>query len=124
MNLITSFEKKDEVQDVNTNQLKLEVHDTYKKDFEKITSFKSTDDSDVMNKAYLDKKPTKRNGHLSLLEKDCNEFKLQYNKQSIEEILIQKAVKVTIQILYDKGLFDSFPNVDNVLKDFLFVIRR
>ena len=33
-------------------------------------------------------------------------------------------MKTTIQILYDKGLFDNFPNADNVLKDFMFVTRR
>ena len=66
----------------------------------------------------------KINGHISKLEKDFNEFKLQYNKQSVEEILIQRAVKTTIQILYDKGLFDNFQNADKVLEDFLFVTRR
>ena len=39
------------------------------------------------------------NGLFSILEKDHNEFKLQYNKQSVEETLIQRAVKTTIQIL-------------------------
>ena len=63
-------------------------------------------------------------GHISLLEKDYNVFKLRYNKQSVEEILIQRTVKTTIQILYDKGFFDNFPNADSVLKDFLFVTRR
>ena len=66
----------------------------------------------------------KIDGHLSKLEKDYNEFKLQDNKQNVEEILIQKAVKTTIQILYDKGLFDKFQNADKVLEDFLFVTRR
>ena len=47
--------KRDKLQDLNINQLKLEVHDTYKKD-EKITDFKPTDDSDVINKSYLDEK--------------------------------------------------------------------
>ena len=56
--------------------------------------------------------------------KDYNEFKLQYNKQSVEEILIQRAVKTTNQILYDKGLFDNFQKADKVLKDFLFTKRR
>ena len=65
----------------------------------------------------------KIDGHLSKLEKDFNEFKLQYNKQ-IVEILIQRAVKTTIQILYDKGLFDNYANADKVLEDFLFVKRR
>ena len=27
-------------------------------------------------------------------------------------------------MLYDKGLFDGFPNADEVLKDFLFVTRH
>ena len=63
-------------------------------------------------------------GHLSKLEKDYSEFKLQYNKQSVEGILIQRAVKTTIQIIYDKGLFDNFQNADNVLEDFLFRTRR
>ena len=66
----------------------------------------------------------KIDSHLSKLEKDYNEFKLQYNKQSVEEILIQRAVKTTIQILYDKGLFDKFQNADKVLEDFLFTTRR
>ena len=63
-------------------------------------------------------------GHLSKVEKDYNEFNLQYNKQSVEDILIQRAVKTTIQILYDKGLFDNYANADKVLQDFLFTTRR
>ena len=47
--------KRDELQDLNINQLKLEAHDTYKKD-EKIKNFKPTDDTDVINKSYLDEK--------------------------------------------------------------------
>ena len=63
----------------------------------------------------------KIDGHLSLLQKDYNEYKLHYNKQSVEKFLIQRVVKTTMQVLYDKNLFDSFPNVNEVLKDFLFV---
>ena len=66
----------------------------------------------------------KINGHLSNLEKDFNEIKLQYKKQSVEEISIQRAVKTTIQILYDRGLFDNDQNADKVLEDFLFTTRR
>ena len=58
------------------------------------------------------------------MEKDYNEFKLQYNKQSVEDNLIQGAVKTTIQILYDKRLFDNFQNAEEVLKDFLVTTRR
>ena len=116
--------KRDKPQDANINNLKLEVYDTYKKDEKITTNFEPVDNNDVINKAYLDEKLLKIDGHLSKLEKDFNEFKLQYNKQSVEEVLIQRAVKTTIQILYDKGLFDNYANADKVLEDFLFVTRR
>ena len=66
----------------------------------------------------------KVDGHLSIIEKNYNEFKLQYNKQNVEDTLIQRAVKTTIQILYEKGLFDNYANADKVLEDFLFTTRR
>ena len=116
--------KRDKLQDVNISQLKLEVHDTYKKDEKLTTNFEPVDNEDVINKAYLDSKLLKIDGHLSKLEKDFNEFKSQYDKQNVEEILIQRAVKTTIQILYDRGLFDNFQNAEEVLKDFLFTTRR
>ena len=116
--------KRDKLQDLNINQLKLEVHDTYKKDEKLTTNFEHIDNADVINKAYLDSKLLKIDGHFSKLEKDYNEFKLQYNKQSAEEILVQRAVKTTIQILYDRGLFDNYANADKVLEDFLFTTRR
>ena len=115
--------KRDKLQDLNINNLKLEVHDTYKKDEKLTTNFELVDNEDVINKAYLDEKLLKIDGHLSKLEKDFNEFKLQYNKQSVEEILIRRAVKTTIQILYDKGLFDNYANADKIL-DFLYTTRR
>ena len=66
----------------------------------------------------------KINCHLSKLEKDYNEFKLQYNKQTVEESFFQRVAKTTIQILYDKALFDDYANADKVLEDFLFTKRR
>ena len=116
--------KRDKLQDLNINNLKLEVHDTYKKDEKITTNFKPVNDEDVINKSFLDEKLKKVDGHLSKLEKDYNEFKKQYDKQSVEEILIQRAVKTTIQILYDKGLYDNYQNADKVLEDFLFTTRR
>ena len=116
--------KRDKLQDLNISQLKLKVHDTYKKDEKLKTNFELVDDSDVINKGYFDSKLLKIDGHLSKLEKDYNEFKLQYNKQSVEDILVQRAVKTTIQILYDKGLIDKFQNADKILEDFLFTTRR
>ena len=32
-------------------------------------------------------------------------------------------MKTTIQIIYDKGLFDNYANADKVLEDFLFTTR-
>ena len=115
---------RDKLQDSNINQLKLELHDSYKKDEKITTDFEPVNNSDVINKDYLDEKLLKINGNLSKIEKDYNEFKLQYNKQSVEEILVQRAVKTTIQILYDKGLFDNYANADKVLEDFSFTTRR
>ena len=116
--------KRDKLQDLNVSQLKLEVQDTYKKGQKITTDFEPTDNSDVINKGHLDEKLLKTNGHLSKLEKDYNEFKLQSNKKNIDDILIQRAVKTTIQIVYDKGLFDNYANANKVLEDFLFTTRR
>ena len=116
--------KRDKLQDANISQLKLEVYDTYRKDEKLTTNFKPIDNSDVINKGYLDEELKKTNGHFTYLEKDYNEFKEQYNKQSVEEILVQRAVKTTIQILYDKGLFDNYANADKVLEDVLYTTRR
>ena len=43
--------KRDKLQDLNINNLKLEVHDTYKKDEKLTTNFEPVDGSDVINKA-------------------------------------------------------------------------
>ena len=96
---------RDKLQDATINQPKLEVHDIYKKDEKITTNIETVDDKGVINKGYIDKKLLKRTEHLSLLEKDYNEFKLQYNKQSVEQVSIQRAVKTTIQIPYDKVYF-------------------
>ena len=116
--------KRDKLQHLNMNQLKLEVLVTYKRDQKITTNFEAVDDEDVINKGYLDSKLLKINGHITKLGKDYKVFKLQYNKQNVEYNLIQGAVKTMIQILYDKGLFDNHANADKVLEDFLFTTRR
>ena len=116
--------KRDKLQDLYINELKLEVHDTYKKDEKMTTNLETVNDEDVINKSFLDEKSFNLNSHLSKLEKDYNGLKLQYNKQSVEEVLVQRAVKTTIQILYDKRLFDNCANADTVLQFFLFTSRR
>ena len=83
---------KDRVQDINLNQLKLKVNDSYKKE-EKTTKFEAVNDEDIINKACLDKNLSKIERHLSFSEKEYNGLNLHINKQSIEEILIQIAVK-------------------------------
>ena len=110
--------KRDKLLDLNINQSKLEVHDTYKKDQKITTNFEAVDNEVVINIGYIDSKLLKKDGHLSKLEKDYNELKIQYNKQNVENFLIRRVVKTTIQILYDKGLFDYFQNADKVSEDF------
>ena len=96
----------------------MKVIDTYKRD-EKVTSnFKPSDDSDVTNKIFLDGTLSKIDVHLSVLEKEYNEYKKLSKKHSVEEDLSQRAVKTTTEIIYDKGSIDSFPNADRVLKFF------
>ena len=104
--------------------MKLEVPDRYKKDEKKTTNSEAVNGEYVLNKAYLDEKFLRIHGRVSYKEKDYNEFKLHYNKQSVEETLVQRAVKTIFQILYDEGLFDSVPSADKVLKNFLFVTSR
>ena len=88
--------KRDKLKEMNINQLKVEVNDTYKTDENITTNFETSNPEDVINKAPLNENFSKIDGQLSLLEKNYNEFKLQYNKQSVEDILVQRAVKTTI----------------------------
>ena len=65
------FPKK--VQNLNIRQLKLEVHNTYQKDEKITTNIEPQNFEDVLNKACLDEKYLKKDGHISILEKDYNE---------------------------------------------------
>ena len=117
---ITNISAKHRVQNINLNQFKLRVNDLYKEDEMITTNFAPTDDEDVKNKAYLDKKLSQIGGRISYLEKDFNQNKMFSNKQYVEEVLIERAVKTSIQSLYDKGLFDNYDKADEVSKDYLF----
>ena len=66
--------KKNKVQDMNIIQLKLKVHDTYRRDEKVTTYFEAVNDSDVINKDYLDGKISKIDDHLSFLEKTTTEL--------------------------------------------------
>ena len=68
--------KTDKLQDLKIKQSKLEVKDTYKKNEKLTTKFEPTDDSDVINKLYLDEKLKKIEGHTSYIENDYNQFKV------------------------------------------------
>ena len=61
--------KRDKLQDLNINQLKLEVHDTYKKDEKLTTNFEAVDNNDVINKGYLDEKLLKKRWTLIKIRK-------------------------------------------------------
>ena len=52
--------KRDKLQDLNINQSKLDVHQTYKKDEKITTNFEPINNEHVINKAYLDKKLLKK----------------------------------------------------------------
>ena len=65
MNLITSFLNKN-VQGLNIDQLKVQVHDSYRKDEKISTRLEPVDDYDVINESYLAKNLSKIGGHLSL----------------------------------------------------------
>ena len=60
---------KDKVQDISFNQLKLKVNDTYKKDEKIATKFEPSNNEGVVNKAYLDKRVSKIEYHISYFEK-------------------------------------------------------
>ena len=74
------FLKGEKLQGANIPQIKLEVHDTYKNEEKITTNFKVDEDEDVINKGFLHEKVIKMNRHLSQLENEYKEFKLQYNK--------------------------------------------
>ena len=74
------------------------------------TNFEPQKNEDFVNKAFLDTEISKLQALLSLIEKDYDEIKLLSNKQSVEAVLIDKAVKTTIQVLYDKVLFNNYDN--------------
>ena len=116
--------KRDKLQDAKNSQIKLKVNEAYIKDEKITTNFEAVNNEGVINKVYFDKNLLKINGQLSKLKKDFNEFKLQYNEHSVEDVLVQRVVKITIQISFDKGFFDNYANADKVLEDFLFVTRR
>ena len=114
---------KDGVQDINFNQLKLKINDSYKKDEKRKTKFEASNPENVTNKGFSDTNLSKTECQISYIEKDYDELNLLGNQQSVEKILIQGAVKTTIQKRYDLGSFDNCPKTHRFLYDFLFAER-
>ena len=109
------------MQDKKLNQIKLKVNDIYMKDEKKTTNFVPSNDDDVVNKAYLDTKRSKRECQISYIQKDYNEVNLHNNKQSVEEFLTEGAMRMTFQILHGKGLSDNCDNAVEMTKDFVLI---
>ena len=78
---------KDRVQLFNHNQIRLQVNDTNKEVQKVRTNFEPADDTDLINKAYFDKKLPAIERPISYREEDFNRLSLLSNKQSVEEIL-------------------------------------
>ena len=106
--LVNIVFKRDKLQHLNINQSKLQVKYSYKRDEKIATDFEPIIKEHVINKAYLDEKLSKTNGRLTILGKNYNQFLLNCNEQSVEEILIQRTVKTTIQILYNNSFLVIF----------------
>ena len=109
------------MQDINLYQIKLRVNDTYKKDEKTTTKFEPNKPEGVITKGYLVTEISNVEGLISYIERYYK--KLKDLERFNEGVLIEKAVKTTIQILYDKGLFDNY-NADEALKDYQLIERR
>ena len=99
---LNNVSAEDGVPDININQLELKTNDTFKKDEKLTTKFEAGIDEDGKNNNESDTKLFKTRGRIPNIEKENNEYKLHSNKQSMEETLIERAVRTTIQNLYDK----------------------
>ena len=95
--------------------MELKVNVTYQKVEKLTTNFETLNEEDVINKTYLHEQLFKKMSHLSKIEKQINEFKSRNRKLS-EKVSIERALKTTVQILYDTGLFDNCVNADEVSK--------
>ena len=104
------------MQDINPNKVKLKVNHTCIEDEKISTNFEISHDKDVINKAYFNKKISKKEGHKSFIEKDWSDIRMHSKKKQSKDVLTEKAVKSTTQILQDKVLVDKQDNADEALK--------
>ena len=61
--------KRDKLQHLKPIQLKLEIHDSYKKDEKPTTNFEHTDNTNVVNKTHLEEKLSKNKVRFLILKK-------------------------------------------------------
>ena len=80
--------------------------------------FESVKDEDVVTKEFLDVKEPKQMDICLTWKKNYKEIDLRSNELRTTSYL-GKAVKTTIEISYDLGLFNNFDQADEVLKDYL-----
>ena len=75
----------------------------------------------MLQPKYLLSEVSNVEGQISYIEKDYIDFRdlERFN----EGVLIEKAVKTSTQILYDKGLFDNYNNADEALEDYQLIER-
>ena len=98
--------------------MKYKVNDTNIKDEKVTTNFEATNPGAGINERCFETKIAELNIHNSFREKTFHEYVSHNSKLSIEEVLIERAVKAAVQLPYDKGLFDNYDNADGVLEGF------
>ena len=113
---------KDRVQDINLNQLELKVNYSNNEDEKLKTEFGFVNVEDVINKGCLDTKLAEVKGYILYIEKNCNQYR--NHERSNEEFSYERAVKITIQILFPKKIPDKCDNLDEVPKSYPITERR
>ena len=108
---------KDTVKHFNLNQLRPKVNETCKEDEKITTNSKPTDNTDVINKGFLDEELYKVKDHISNIPQNYIDFESHVINE--EEILIERSVKTTFQIPYDVGFFGKYDIADDIIKDHL-----
>ena len=89
--------------DTNFNQSKLKANNTYMKYEKKTTNFEPHKIEVVVNKAYLETEISKKDGHLSIIKKDYNEYKLRNDKDAQTNSMKHEMVDTLLEIV--KKLF-------------------
>ena len=79
--------------------MKLKVNDTFEQEEKLTTNSEAANDEDVINNEFVDAKLAEVKNLTSYIEKNHEETK--DHERSNEKVSIGRAVKTTIQILYD-----------------------